>query len=192
VRSADEQQAFDAVVSAYELVLKSYGGTESAASCQLHLAALYTYRGQPDEALEMLEEAARCYAGTPYNTRVVSTLGLHYLQGLRDPERAIPWLQKVEPPPGADENGAVPAAAYNEAHKLYLSAQESIARCETQLGKPELAEQRSEALGLRYPMHREYIMQAYQSGLESALSDPACRDLWPILRQWQAKGKKAE
>jgi hypothetical protein len=41
-------------------------------------------------------------------------------------------------------------------------------------------------------MYRQDIMALCQNGLESALSDPACRDLWPILRQWQAKGKKAE
>ena len=148
------QTAAAKVEAAYKEVLQKYPNTEIAAYSGIRLAGFYQYRQEHTKALDQAKDIATQFAGTAYHAKAHFEVGLMYLQGLQNPREAAEWFKKIPKPSDVDVVGPY---QYNEAEKLYLSAQKQIAACELAVGTPAYAIRRYRRLAARYPQYRENI-----------------------------------
>ena len=176
--SAAAQEEFAGVEAAYKEVMDKYAHTEIAAYCGLRLSGLYKYRRDTTRAVDQAKDTASQFAGTSYETNALFTVGLIYLQSLHDPRQAAEWFKKIPKPSAADIVGR---DQYDEAEKLYLSAQQQIAKCELAMGRRAYADRRYERLASRYPQFRTAIEQTRTSQLRMAIERGAVFDLEAIL-----------
>ncbi|MBM4039959.1 MAG: hypothetical protein FJ290_15760 [Planctomycetes bacterium] len=174
-----DEGEFAKVVVAYADAIEKYSGSDIAAYCQVRLAGFYQFGREYDKATKVLSDLAQRYAGTEHEAQAYFTLGLMHLQARHDPASALPWFQKVPAPPTAGDDGAVPDRSYGQPDKLYLSSQQSAARCEIRLGKPADAARRIEALGKRYPQYKKSIDGSLRWEVRSALSDHTLKAIKP-------------
>jgi len=189
-RSAAEAKAFQEAVTAYEAAINDYPGTEIAFYCRQRLGGLYGYRGELDNQLALLKATAAKFAGTPLGPKACVSLGLHYLQGRHDPAAAIPWLERVYFPGGGRADRAVPGDKYNEGHVLFLSAQQTMAKCEIRLGRPAKAAVRYAALIRRYPQYEESLSRAHEFEMRSVLSDHSLKEIRRVIVSWMEEDKE--
>ena len=147
------------IVSARKEIMEKYRGTDVAAYCALRLTGFYKYCRELDKAVDQAKEVAREFAGTPYEVKAHFSLGATYLQSLRDPREAAKWFARI-PRPGTAET--IDPAHYDEAAKMYLSAQKQIAKCELEMGKPDRAARRYERLEGMFPQFKEELAQAHE------------------------------
>jgi len=170
-RSEQEAGDFERVVSAFEDIVKKYEGTEIAAYAQLRLCEPYKYRGDARRAINQAKLTAKTFAGTRYEAKAYMTTGNIYLQHLHDPAKAVAWFERI-PKPATDSNdGVVRPSEYNEAHVLYLSAQQQMAKCEIKLGKATDAIERYEQLSGHYPQFKAHLDDALRTELDYDLYD---------------------
>ena len=142
--SEEAKRDAEQVIAAHMLVITSYPNTEIAAYSGLGLAGFYQYLGQTAKAIEQAKEVAAACENTSYAAKADMTVGLMYLQAAHDPVTAKEWLQKI-PKPAVD---ALPTSPnYTEQHKLYLSAQESIGRCDLEMSKGDAAQKKAPTPG---------------------------------------------
>jgi HEAT repeat protein len=164
-RPKRSQQQTDAeaaqVVQAYQEVVDRYPHTEIAAYCTMRLSGFYIFTGKLDKAVGLMEQMATEFAGTHEETRVVFELGLIHAQSRHDPAEAIKWLSRIPKP-------VKPAGAqYDEADKLYLSAQEQLTKCELQLLRDDEAKNRLEKLKQVYPQYAKEVDHFYQFEIQA-------------------------
>ena len=157
--SVQQIRDFYKVIDAYREVIDKYEGTEIAAYCQLRIDAPYKYIKDYDEARLQNQIAAIKYAGTSYEPRAYSSIGLMYLQHFHEPLMAIAWFNKIPNPNSENPGLIVNELQYNKAHVYYISAQENIARCEIELGRAEDAAKRFERLSLKYPQYSDNFVK---------------------------------
>lgn len=169
VKSAEESRDFKRVMAAYGEAIKQYEGTDIGAYCQLRRCEPYKYRGEFRRAIEQAQTAAADYAGTAYETRAYFAIATLYLQGLHDPQGAIPWFERIPQPSSTDPERVVGPQEYNEDHKLYLSAQQQIAKCEIALGRGIGAQERYARLSTSYPQFKEHFSDVLRFEQESDL-----------------------
>lgn len=148
---AGEDEAAVKVVAAYQDAMGKAAGSRLAAYCGLRLSGFYKFRGQHENAIAEAVRVARSFRGTVYEAKAYLTVGLLHLQARHDPAAATLWFKKLAPPAGADDEGAVPKARYNEGHKLYITAQMQLAKCEAMLGDCEAAKSRHQQMARGYP-----------------------------------------
>ena len=191
-RTPEEAEEFEAAATAFKRTLAQYPGTEIEFECRFGLSTLHQYRGQWDQASQALREADKRFAGTPYASRVWHRTGLAYLQGFHDPASAIPWLEKIPAPPGADEDGVVPEEAYDQAQSEYVAVQQTLMRCEVQLGRPQGATRRCEALARRYPQYRDSVNGMLESYVTAALTNHTLTEVHPVLADWHRAREEAK
>ena len=152
--SEDGKHDAEQVIAAYTRVIDSYPNTEIAAYSGIRLAGFYQYLGQTAKAIEKAKEVASAYGNTQYAPNANFTVGLLYLQAAHDPAAAMEWFQKI-PRPSTDT--VVTEQTYNEHEKLYLAAQQSVAKCALAVGRHDVAQERYARLTERYPMYRDSI-----------------------------------
>ena len=157
---AGEDEAAAEIVAAYEDVITKWPDSKIAAYCGIRLAGFHQFRRDYAKASATAEKVARAFPGTVHEMDAYFTIGLMHLQALHDPAAAIPWFAKIQPPPGADENGVVSDEKYDEAHSLYLSVQLQLAGCEAMVGQVAEAKERHEQLVRRYPQYAYHIRSA--------------------------------
>jgi hypothetical protein len=144
----------DLVANAYEEVMTRYPHTEVAAYCMLRLAGHYMYQYDLDAAEQLMKKTAREFRGTPEETDAIFSLGLFYLQSRHEPAKAMKWFVRI-PKPGD--------GPYDEASVRYLSAQQSMTKCELFLGRDAEAKKRTDDLKQVFPQYADEIERTYQS-----------------------------
>ena len=149
------------------------------------LSGLYKFAGHRDKAEAVLKDIATRFAGTVRESKAYFSLGLHFLQACHDPAAAIPWLEKVPPPPTAGDDGVVPQRAYSVADKRYIGAQQTLAKCQVRVGRPADAAARIEALADRYPYYVKSFANTVRFEVRSALSNRSLAPIHPVLKAWQ-------
>ncbi|MBN1973198.1 MAG: HEAT repeat domain-containing protein [Sedimentisphaerales bacterium] len=166
-RSLQEINDFKEVISDYQNIVNKYEGTEIAAYCRHNISAAYQFQRKYDEAIKQAKITAEMFAGTTYETRSYNTIGLIYLQGLHDPKNAIEWFYKI-PNHGSMSKGIEPDQ-YNKAVSTYISAQQSIIRCEIELGRVKIAQRRVEGLSQKFPQQKENLERDFRMHLDTEL-----------------------
>jgi len=162
-----ESLAFQQVEAAYRDALTKCKGTELEPYVWFRLAGLLGCRSDEAEATE-LQKAAKELAGTVDEMRAHYYLGLLHLQRRNEPGTAALWLKKVVRPGPEAGKRTLAASELREAHKLYISAQEQLARCEARLGDAPAAKQRYDRLIQQYPEHRAQLADALAWTLREA------------------------
>jgi len=151
--SKEAKQDAEKVIAAYAHVADSYPNTAIAARSGIRLAGFYQYLGQTARAIDMAKEVASIYENTQYAPRAAFEVGLLYFQAAHNPTAAMEWFRKVPQP----KDGPIEAKDYGEGAKLYLAAQQQIARCALSMGKRDIAQDRFSRLAEQYPMYRDAI-----------------------------------
>ncbi|MCP4535914.1 MAG: hypothetical protein GY832_02110, partial [Chloroflexi bacterium] len=149
------------VVQAYQEVIDHYPHTEIAAYCAVRLSGFFVFMGKADEAAGLMQQTVREFAGTSEETRIIFELGLIHAQSRHDPAEAIEWLSRI-PKPEETANGQ-----YGEDHKLYLSAQEQLVKCELALEQDAGAKQRVDHLRKVFPQYAEDVERFHQFEVDS-------------------------
>jgi hypothetical protein len=168
-----EVEDFAEAMFAYREVLVLYSQTEVAGYCHQRLAGLYQFRGDRQRARKQLEEMAALFRGTKFEADAWFSLGLAYQHDPDKADQMLALMEKVPFPGGADDKGAVPDKAYDDAHVKYLSAQQQAAKCEIVLKRLDQAHRRYLALAQRYPQYKDNIAGDYQFQLRAAQLPPA-------------------
>jgi len=167
--------AFDAqaaeVARAYKEVIDRYPHTEIAAYCALRLSGFYQYQGKFDEALELSAKTAGEFAGTLEGFEAAFNTGLIYAQARHEPAEASKWFARIPKP---NKPADVP---YDEADKLYLSAQQQLTKCELALGRDGQAEARASDLTQTFPQHGQELDRSFR--FEVASRDARGSDTGP-------------
>ena len=166
-RPQQEINDFNEVILDYQNIVKKYEGTEIAAYCRHKISAAYQFQGQYDEAINQAQIGSEMFAGTTYETRFYHTIGLIYLQGLHEPENAMGWFHKI-PNPGSSGESFV-RGQYNQAVSSYISAQQSIIRCQVELGRIKAAVRRVDIISQQFPEHKENVDREFRMQLDIAL-----------------------
>lgn len=154
--SASAREEFGKIEQAYINGIKKYPKTEIALYSGLRLSGLYCYRREYDRAIEQTKEVASQFSGTDLEHTANFDVGLYYLQAKNDPDEATKWFKKIPKPSNLEK---VDSENYNGNEALYLSAQQSIAKCELQMNKHAEAKQRYEKLVERYPQYKKELAQ---------------------------------
>jgi tetratricopeptide (TPR) repeat protein len=149
------------VAQAYQEVLDRYPHTEVAAYCAARLSGLYLFQGKLEKAVELMEQTAREFAGTTEEDKAVFVVGLIHEQARHDPAEAIKWFSRISKP----EQHA--GSSYGEEGKLYLSAQEQLAKCELALKQDAHAQKRTSALKEDFPQFKDELSGEYQFEVDS-------------------------
>lgn len=179
------EAAFKEAETAYNEAIALYPDTEIAAYCSLRLIGLHSFARNYTKSVELTKALAKQFAGTKYEDEAYYTLGLHYLQSRHDPAAAIPWLKKVQPPPGAGPDGVVPHASYGRLDVRFVGVQQALVKCEVRLGRPAEAAALNEATARRYPYYAKSIRNHLRTEVRSALSSRALARIHPALKAWQ-------
>jgi len=157
--SQEEIEAESAKIEqAYQDVIERYPHTEIAAYCAGRLSGFYVFRGKVDKAVELMEKTAKEYAGTSAGNKAVFEMGLIHAQTKHDPAEAIKWFSRISKP-DSDE--------YGMNDKLYLSAQQQIAKCELKLRQDSEAQDRTAKLKETYPQYAQELERSYQFEVDS-------------------------
>jgi len=160
--SQEEIEAETAKIEqAYQEVIDRYPHTEIAAYCALRLSGFYVFQGNVDKAVELVEQTAKEFSGTSVGNRAIFSAGMMHLQARHDPAEAIKWLSRVPKP---EKHEGTP---YGEDDKLYLSAQESLAKCELLLQQDGKAQDRITKLKNAYPQYAQELDRSYQFEVNS-------------------------
>jgi len=179
-RSPQEARDFDEVVLAYEQVIEKFGGTAIAAYCQLRLCEPHKYRGQFVKAIKQAQAVADRFPGTPYEVRAHFVMGNIHLEGFNDAKGAIPYFEKIAKPRTNSTDDVVRQEEYNQNHKMYLSAQKQIAKCEIRLGNNQAAKEIYDHLAQRYPQFKQHFEDVQKFELDSYLQGSFGIDLEKI------------
>ena len=166
-KSEQEINDFKEVISDYQNIITRYDGTEIAAYSQHNISAAYQFQGNYDEAIKQAKMGSEMFAGTSYETRFYTTIGLIYLQGTHDPNKAIGWFEKI-PDPGSGREGFISIQG-NRAVSAYISAQQSIIKCEIELGRVRKALRRVEGLSAQFPEQKENLERSMRMQMDTEL-----------------------
>jgi hypothetical protein len=151
----------DEIVRAYEELIERYRGSEIAAYATMRLAGFHQQLGRFDEAAKLHGAAASEFAGTSQEARIAFNTGLTHAQGRNDQVEAMKWFAQVPKPENASTR------PYDEALKLYHSAQEQLIKCELKLHHDKEAKERAERLKVELPRYSAAIDRFYQFELDS-------------------------
>lgn len=133
------------VVRGYRDIIERFPRTEVACYAAQRLAGFLQFQGKFDDAVELLEETADDYAGTPEEANLAFAIGLMEAQGREDQVAAIGRLSRV--PRG---------------QKLFYSAQQQIVKATLKLGLDDQARTRLKALKEHFPQHAAEFDKFYE------------------------------
>jgi len=170
-----------AVVRAYQEVIERYPHTEIAAECALRLSGFYQYQGRYDEAAELSAKTASEFAGTPGGLKAVFNTGLIHAQARGDYAEASKWFLRIPKP------DKPPGAAYDQEDKLYLAAQQQLAKCELRLGQDGQAEKRSGELKQAFPQFGDQLDKSFRFEVASRDSAANAKSLLTLSVETKAK-----
>ena len=86
---------FESLVAAFREVSVRFPGTKADCYCRIRMSGAFLYRGKREEALDEAKQAAELFAGTRPGLDADFAVARHYLNPIRDPNRAATWLLRV-------------------------------------------------------------------------------------------------
>jgi hypothetical protein len=165
--------AFEQVVQAYNTLISKYPLTEIGANTTIRLAGFYKYSRNYDKAIKIVEKGGSDFAGTPMENEFFFSAGLMCLQSKHDPLAAAVQFKKIPKP---SQKTAIDERDYNENETKYLSAQQTIAKCELQVGQYTRARHRCQRLAMRMPFYRSHILKQFEREAKIALDNKKITD----------------
>ena len=180
--SPEVSAALERAASAFQAVCDKYPGTNMHAQALAGLFQLYRLASEKKKAGAIVDLISERF-GSEAVSDAYFELGLAYLQRAHDPARALEWFEKIPVPaiPDADDRSAAGLHNREQARHDYLKVQQPMAKCEVQLGHPEMAEKRYDKMIELFPELKDSLQRSLVFEVESIATRTPRNKYWLSL-----------